>query len=160
VDAGQELDQRRLARAVLAHQRMDLAGPQVQADALEDFHRAEALLDAMGDQHVVTPSPRGQPASRTQYFLFGNSAAATSLGKMPPWCPTRGETALPATGSFAVALSCGPSSGLHSTVTFSLPAIIASKAPLTPSIEMIVMSCPGLRPASSIAWIAPIAMSS
>ena len=45
-------------------------------------------------------------------------------------------------------------------VAFSFPAIIASKAPFTASIDTITMSLPGLRPASSIAWMAPIAMSS
>jgi len=45
-------------------------------------------------------------------------------------------------------------------VAFSLPAIIASKAPFTASIDTITMSLPGLRPASSIACIAPMAMSS
>ena len=45
-------------------------------------------------------------------------------------------------------------------VQLSLPEIIASKAPRTPSMETIMMSSPGLSPASSIAWMAPRAMSS
>src|SRR5207245_9308427 len=66
----------------------------------------------------------------------------------------------PALRSFTAFISCGPSRGLHSMVAFSFPAIIASKAPFTASIDTITMSLPGLRPASSIAWMAPIAMSS
>ena len=45
-------------------------------------------------------------------------------------------------------------------VALSLPAIIASNAPFTASIDTMRMSLPGLRPASSMAWMAPMAMSS
>jgi len=49
--AREDLDQRGLARAVLSHQGVDLAGPQVQPDVREHGHRAEALADAFGFQH-------------------------------------------------------------------------------------------------------------
>ena len=56
------------------------------------------------------------------------------------------------------AMSCGPSSGLHSTVTLSLPATMASSALRLPSIEITRMSLPGLNPAPSMASMAPSAM--
>ncbi len=86
--------------------------------------------------------------------------AAVSIGKMPSSVTMRLGSGLPALRSFTACISCGPSSGLHSIETLSLPAIMASKAPFTASIEMMVMSLAGFRPASSMAWIAPIAMSS
>ncbi len=45
VDAGQDLHQRRLARSVLAHERMHLAGQQRQIDAEEDATPGEVLGD-------------------------------------------------------------------------------------------------------------------
>jgi len=55
--------------------------------------------------------------------------------------------ALPAAICSAASKSCGPRSGLHSTVQFSFPATMASKAAFTPSMETITRSLPGLRPA-------------
>ena len=46
VDAGQDLDQRRLAGAVLAEQRVDLAAPHVEIDVVERQRRGEALDEA------------------------------------------------------------------------------------------------------------------
>ena len=43
VDAGQDLDQRALAGAVLAGQRMNLAGLQAEIDVAQDLDRSEAL---------------------------------------------------------------------------------------------------------------------
>ena len=43
VDAGDDLDQRRLAGAVLAHQRVDLAGPEVERDVVERLDAGEGL---------------------------------------------------------------------------------------------------------------------
>src|SRR3954447_8965792 len=49
-DAGQDLEQRRLAGAVLAHQRVDATGREPQRHALEGAGAAEALRDAGGDE--------------------------------------------------------------------------------------------------------------
>jgi hypothetical protein len=46
MDAGDALDQRRLARAVVAHQRHDLARRHVEVDLVEGLHGTEALGDA------------------------------------------------------------------------------------------------------------------
>src|SRR6185369_4458749 len=47
VRAGERLQERRLARAVLAEQRAHLACAEREADALERAHRAEALRDRL-----------------------------------------------------------------------------------------------------------------
>ena len=46
VDAGQDLDERALAGAVLADQRVDLTGPELERDVVERLGRAEPLRDA------------------------------------------------------------------------------------------------------------------
>ena len=46
VDAGQNLHQRALARAVLAHERMDLAGEKREVDIREGLDGAESLGDS------------------------------------------------------------------------------------------------------------------
>ena len=46
VHAGERLDERRLARAVLAEHAVDLAGPNVQVDAAQRLHAGEALRDS------------------------------------------------------------------------------------------------------------------
>src|SRR5688572_6652112 len=101
-----------------------------------------------------------QEPALLQYLRFGSSWAATSIGNTDSSVMIRFGMGLPATTSLTAAMSCGPNKGLHSTVTLSLPAIMASNAPFTPSMEMMVMSLPGARPASSMAWMAPMAMSS
>ena len=45
VDAGDALDQRRLAGAVVAHEGHDLAGAHLEVDVCQGLHRAEALRD-------------------------------------------------------------------------------------------------------------------
>src|SRR5437667_118239 len=45
VDAGEDLDQRRLARAVVAEKAVHFAGPQSQGHAVQRDHRAEELAD-------------------------------------------------------------------------------------------------------------------
>ena len=50
LDAGEDLHQRRLAGAVLAHERVNLAGAEVEVDAVERGHAGEALADAVGAQ--------------------------------------------------------------------------------------------------------------
>ena len=54
--AGQDLDQRRLARAVLADERHHFAGHQVEVDAAQRVGRAEALVQAAQAQHGVAGS--------------------------------------------------------------------------------------------------------
>src|SRR5690606_1981577 len=46
VDAGERLDERRLARAVLAHERVDLAGAQREVHTVEREHTGKANGDA------------------------------------------------------------------------------------------------------------------
>ena len=80
VDAGEDLDQRRLASAVLAHERVRLAGVEVDRDVLEGMDRAERLRRVLERQdrgrgpgrfsrvaelscHEASPDPeRGQKA--------------------------------------------------------------------------------------------------
>ena len=50
IDAGQDLHQRRFAGAVFAHQRMDFAGPELEADVAKRCDAAETLGDAAGGQ--------------------------------------------------------------------------------------------------------------
>ena len=50
VDAGQDLHQRRLAGAVLAHQRVDLAGAELETDRVERRDAAETLADTASPQ--------------------------------------------------------------------------------------------------------------
>ena len=52
-DAGEDLHQRRLAGAVLAHERVNLAGAEVEVDAVERGDAGEALGDAGGAQERV-----------------------------------------------------------------------------------------------------------
>ena len=68
VDAAEHLDQRGLAGAVLAAQRVDLAGAQVEADVLERDDAAEALDDRRGPRggrHALMPAQAfsGGPAA-------------------------------------------------------------------------------------------------
>src|SRR5690606_14022805 len=60
LDAGEALDEGRLARAVVADERGDLAGEGLEVDALEHVDRAEALddvgeLDEGGVSHRAPP---------------------------------------------------------------------------------------------------------
>ena len=77
VDAGEDLDERALAGAVLADERVDLAGPQLERDVVERLGRAEPLRDAgatarapgrrrFGDRHrldLTTAWSRGRRSS-------------------------------------------------------------------------------------------------
>ena len=65
MDAGQQLDQGRLAGAVLAEQGQDRAGADVEVDAVDGERAAEALGDAGEAQQrwrVSHVSPRRSPA--------------------------------------------------------------------------------------------------
>ncbi len=57
-DAGEDLDQRGLARAVLPHQRVHLSGAKLQLHAFEHGHGAEALVDSRGVQQGIAPRAR------------------------------------------------------------------------------------------------------
>ena len=72
VDAGDALDQRRLAGAVVADERHDLAVAHLEVDVVERLHRAEVLRDAAqlerrggGGAHArFLPRLRARPAAR------------------------------------------------------------------------------------------------
>ena len=64
MDAGDHLDQRRLAGAVVADEGDDLAGTNLEVDVLQRLDRAEALADALQREqravrglHVSAPRP-------------------------------------------------------------------------------------------------------
>ena len=55
VNAGDRLDQHRLAGAVVAGKRHDFAGMEIERDTLQRLHRAEALVDVVdGEQRSFT----------------------------------------------------------------------------------------------------------
>ena len=54
IGAGEDIDQRRLAGAVLAEQRLDLAGTQIEVDRIEREHAWKALGDALQAQELVS----------------------------------------------------------------------------------------------------------
>ena len=97
VDAGQHLDQRRLAGAVLAHQGVDLAGEEPEVDVVERRDAGERLADPRHRQDrrgsaIVRPCPRVGTRSRRprrgrtaeprrtigQYWRVGSAALACS----------------------------------------------------------------------------------
>ena len=61
VDAGHHLDQRRLAGPVLAHQRVDLAPPQLERHVVEGTRGPEALGDAPHGEHDILGSDHHTP---------------------------------------------------------------------------------------------------
>src|SRR6187549_1110955 len=151
--AGQHLDQRRLAGAVLPHERVHFAGAQREIHARQRLHAGECAGDAPRLEH-----DRGIGAH--QYLRCWIFCFAVSMVKTCSSTTMRLGMVRPATTSVADVMSCGPSSGLHSMVALSLPAIMASKAPFTASMDTTRISRPGRMPASSMAWMAPMAMSS
>src|SRR6516165_4249824 len=56
VEAGDDLDQRRFAGAVLAHERMDLARAELERDAIERPHAGEGFADRI-DLKRHQPAP-------------------------------------------------------------------------------------------------------
>ena len=58
-DAGDDLGQRRLAGAVLAKQRVDLALPEIEADVLDRRHAAIGLGDVLQPHDRVHQAPPG-----------------------------------------------------------------------------------------------------
>ncbi len=63
-DAGQDLDERRLAGAVVADQRVDLAGLEPEVDAAEGRHAGELLAEPLGFEHVGHDDHRGRAERR------------------------------------------------------------------------------------------------
>ena len=109
--AGDDLDQRRLAGAVVAEQRHDLALADREADALQRFDGAEVLGDVVEHQqrfaHAAIPLPvsRSRPRSRSPVNIWpkrGDSTPDTASAAAPRstdcWPPratmTRGARAV------------------------------------------------------------------
>ena len=135
-DAGQHLDQCRLAGAVLAHERVHFARAQ------REVHAGERLLARVGvDDAARLQTHRRYSAQYLRVWMYlrrrfhGNMDSSTTMRFGIGW---------PATTSSTEVMSCGPSSGLHSMVALSLPAIMASNAPFTPSMDTMGMSRAGL----------------
>src|SRR3954469_12108935 len=124
---------------------MDFTAANGEVNALQCFDAGKTFGQAANFQQ------RFGIVLHAQYFRFGNSAAACDCSYTPSLTWMRFGNCLPALTASTASKSCGPMSGLHSTVQFNLPAAIASNAPLTPSMETILMSLPGFTPASSIA---------
>ena len=80
---------------------------------------------------------------RDQYLRVWMYCLAVSMVNTVSSTTMRFGIGRPATTSATEVISCGPSSGLHSMVTLSLPAIMASNAPFTASIDTMKMSLPG-----------------
>ena len=80
VHAGQDLHQRRLAGAVLAHQRVHLAGAEVEVDAVERGDAGEALADALRPQSSSAPA---RPAPRSASLAIRPALP----GRRAPSCP-------------------------------------------------------------------------
>ena len=81
LEAGDDLDQRRLARAVVAEQAEHLALAQRQVDVAQRRDRAEALGDVLDAQHLLAPRPGAlAPAHRDRAAARASSAATSSAG--------------------------------------------------------------------------------
>ena len=71
IGAGDDVDQRRLARAVLAEQDVDLAGPKVEVDAVERDHAGEELRYPGQFQQQAVAARRSSGARRIPDAGFG-----------------------------------------------------------------------------------------
>jgi hypothetical protein len=63
IEAGNDLDQGRLAGAVLAHERVNLAGLEGERDAVECLHAWKCLADTFDLEPHFNPLLRLPPAS-------------------------------------------------------------------------------------------------
>ena len=86
LDAGEDLHQRRLAGAVLAHERVHLAGAEVEVDAVERGHPGEMLGDAPGAKQIRAADVRcAGHASRTPPkvppLALGGESTIDKLGR-------------------------------------------------------------------------------
>ena len=73
VVAGQDLDQSRLATAVLPDEADDLTARELQGDVLQHRHSAEALRERPGDQRRSRGGPRLRPGGQDAPHSAGNS---------------------------------------------------------------------------------------
>ena len=81
--AGENLDQRRLAGAVVADQRDDLAGMHVEFDVGQRRHRAEMLGDAAQAQHQVAVGGVARTASASWLHLLRYDERARPAASRP-----------------------------------------------------------------------------
>ena len=85
LDAGQQLAERALARAVLAAQRVTRAAAHVEADVLERARPGEALADvAKADQRTVSTLPTPRTTSR-RYLSFRYSSGTSGKPHCRSW---------------------------------------------------------------------------
>ena len=100
MDAGDDLDQRGLAGAVVAEQADHLAAPEAEVDVLQDAHAAEGLGDVRSSRRD-NPEPRdaGAASTGTPVSTRGNVAASAgrpALGaRRPAVLAGRWDPALP-----------------------------------------------------------------
>ena len=94
VDAGQDLDQRRLAGAVLADQRGDLAGIEREADIVQRAHAGEALRDA-GKREARLARPARRRAAMAARDGHASWSAASTGDWIKAFRKVRGGTMTP-----------------------------------------------------------------
>ena len=83
VDAGEHLEQRRLAGAVLPHQRVHLAGAHVEVDVVQHTHAEERLADARHRQRQAgSNSGVGHAAKASGTSVAAQSKVAGPLPKL------------------------------------------------------------------------------
>jgi hypothetical protein len=80
VDAREALDQRRLAGAVVAHDRCDLAGACRHRGAAQGGHAAEALDDPVEDERVGGCGHGGH-----RWYLMRTAEATTTVPTAMGW---------------------------------------------------------------------------
>ena len=88
VGAGDDLDQRRLPRAVLADQGMDLAGLQVEGDAPQRLDPGERLADARQPEecrHRPPPEDRLDRTSRSYARTSASQSGPTGTSRARQW---------------------------------------------------------------------------
>ena len=78
VDAGEDLDQRRLAGAVLAHERVRLAGEELDVCVLERVDGAEALVGVLEDEDGLGRLDHAQSRWKTS-----SRTSSPSSGRRP-----------------------------------------------------------------------------
>ena len=80
VDAGDDLHQRRLAGAVLAHERMDGAGLEAELDVVQRHHAREFLADTL-DRQQISPLGRRR-SSRTAAVVGAGHRTVPPCGRL------------------------------------------------------------------------------
>ena len=98
VDAAEDLDHRRLAAAVLADERVDLAGPQLEGGVADGLGRPERLGDVGDAQQRRRPAvarrPRGRPAAPLLGARGAHRGGVRRSSPDVPRCPPRASRAL------------------------------------------------------------------